>query len=97
MGLPGILLTLFVWPDLNKGNPGIGQVTTVAFLIPPNAIEYWTDRLRQNGISFVYPSTRFDGTEQFIAFHDPDGMMLELIAPSAASSSLSSYTRSKEI
>jgi glyoxalase family protein len=97
MGHPGTLLTFFVWPDLNKGNPRTGQVTTVAFLIPPNSIEYWTDRLHRNGISFVDPSTRFDGTEQFIAFHDPDGMMLEQIAPSAASSSLSSYTQSKEI
>jgi glyoxalase family protein len=97
MGHPGTLLTFFVWPDLHTGYRGTGQVTTVAFLIPPNAIEYWTDRLGRNGISSVGPSTRFDGTEQFIAFHDPDGMMLELIAPSATSSFFSSYTHSKEI
>lgn len=97
MGHPGTLLTFFVWPDLHTGYRGTGQVTTVAFLIPPNAIEYWTDRLGRNDISSVGPSTRFDGTEQFIAFHDPDGMMLELIAPSATSSFFSSYTHSKEI
>jgi glyoxalase family protein len=97
MGHPGTLLTFFVWPDLHKGNIGTGQVTTVAFLILPNAIEYWTDRLRRNDISFVGPSKRFDGIEQFISFHDPDGMMLELIAPSDTSSFLSSYTHSKEI
>lgn len=97
LGHPGTLLTFFVWPDIQKGNNGTGQVTTVAFLIPPNAIEYWTDRLRRNDISFVGPSTRFDGTEQFIAFSDPDGMMLELIAPSTSSSFFSSYARSKDI
>lgn len=97
MGHPGTLLTFFVWPDLHKGNSGTGQVTTVAFLIPPDAIEYWTDRIRRNNISFIGPSSRFDGTEQFISFHDPDGMMLELIAPSNTSSLLSSYTQSKDI
>lgn len=97
MGHPGTLLTFFVWPDIQKGNNGTGQVTAVAFLIPPNAIEYWTNRLRRNDISFVGPSTRFDGTEQFIAFRDPDGMMLELIAPSGTSSFLSSSIQSKDI
>jgi glyoxalase family protein len=97
MGHPGTLLTFFVWPNIQKGNNGTGQVTAVAFLIPPNAIEYWTDRLRRNDISFVGPSTRFDGTEQFIAFRDPDGMMLELIAPSGTSSFLSSSIQSKDI
>ncbi len=86
MGHPGTLLTFFVWPDINKGNRGTGQVTTVAFLIPPNSVEHWVDRLRRNGISVVGPSTRFDNAEQFVSFHDPDGMMLELVAPSTVSS-----------
>lgn len=92
MGHPGTLLTFFVWPDIHKGTRGTGQVTTVAFLIPPKSLEYWVDRLRRNGVSVVGPSTRFNDAEQFISFHDPDGMMLELVAPS----SVSSYVHSKK-
>jgi glyoxalase family protein len=97
MGHPGTLLTFFVWPDTHNGNRGTGQVTTTAFLIPPNSVEYWADRMRSNGISFVGPSTRLGGTERFISFHDPDGMMLELIAPSAKSPIFQPYIESKKV
>jgi glyoxalase family protein len=42
-------------------------------------MSYWTDRLKRNGISFVGPSKRF--SDDFVSFHDPDGLMLELISP----------------
>jgi len=42
-------------------------------------MSYWTDRLKRNGISFVGPSKRF--SDEFVSFHDPDGLMLELISP----------------
>jgi glyoxalase family protein len=41
---------------------------------------YWIDRLKSKGISFVGPSKRF--SDEFVSFHDPDGLMLELISPS---------------
>ena len=96
MGHPGTLLTFFVWPDIHNGSHGTGQVSTTAFLIPPDSIDYWVDRMHSNGISFVGPSTRLGDSERFISFHDPDGMILELIAPSAKSPILQPYIESKK-
>jgi glyoxalase family protein len=47
-------------------------------------MDYWTDRLKRNHISFVGPSKRF--SDEFISFHDPDRLMLELISPSSNNS-----------
>ena len=46
---------------------------------------YWIDRLKNNDISFVGPSERFG--DEFVSFHDPDGLMLELISPSPSTDS----------
>ena len=43
-------------------------------------MNYCIDRLKNNGISFVGPSKRF--SDEFVSFHDPDGLMLELISSS---------------
>jgi glyoxalase family protein len=80
LGHPGTILTFFPWPDAPKGYRGTGEVTAISFLIPPGSMKYWTDRLRQNGISFIGPSNRFD--DQYLSFYDHDGLMLELISPS---------------
>jgi glyoxalase family protein len=81
LGHPGTILTFFPWSEAPKGYRGTGQVTTISFLIPPGSIDYWTDRLKRNHISFVGPSKRF--SDEFISFPDPDGLMLELISPSS--------------
>jgi glyoxalase family protein len=44
-------------------------------------MSYWIGRLKSNGISFAGPSERFG--DEFVSFHDPDGLMLELISPSS--------------
>jgi glyoxalase family protein len=80
LGHPGTILTFFPWPDAPKGYRGTGEVTAISFLIPAGSMKYWTDRLRQNGISFIGPSKRFD--DQYVSFYDHDGLMLELISPS---------------
>lgn len=75
VGHPGTILTFFPWPDAPKGYRGTGEVTAISFLIPAGSTEYWTDRLRQNGISFIGPSKRFD--DQYVSFYDYDGLMLD--------------------
>jgi glyoxalase family protein len=84
LGHPGTILTFFPWSEAPKGYRGTGQVTTISFLIPPGSMDYWTDRLKRNHISFVGPSKRF--SDEFISFHDPDRLMLELISPSSNNS-----------
>jgi glyoxalase family protein len=48
-------------------------------------MSYWIDRLKRNGISFVGPSKRF--SDEFVSFHDPDGLMLELISSTSSNDS----------
>jgi glyoxalase family protein len=84
LGTPGTILTFFPWSEAPTGYRGTGQVTAISFLIPSGSMTYWIDRLKSNGISFVGPSERFG--DEFVSFHDPDGLMLELISPSSIDS-----------
>jgi glyoxalase family protein len=77
-GRPGTGLTFFVWDGAPHGHPGTGLATTVSFLIPPDSMPFWTDRLDSLGIGYDGPYERFD--EQVISFIDPDGIDLELVA-----------------
>ena len=81
LGRPGTILTFFPWSEAPTGYRGTGQVTAISFLIPSGSMTYWIDRLKSNGISFVGPSKRF--SDEFVSFHDPDGLTLELISPSS--------------
>jgi len=86
IGHPGTILTFFPWSDAPKGYRGTGQAITTSFLIPPDSIDFWKDRLKKNDICFEGPTKRFDddNEEQVIKLYDPDGLELELIAhPSA--------------
>jgi len=83
LGHPGTILTFFPWSEAPKGYRGTGQVSAVSFLIPSGSMTYWIDRLKSNDISFIGPSERFG--DEFVSFHDPDGLMLELISPSSTS------------
>jgi len=83
-GHPGTILTFFPWPSAPKGRRGAGQVTETAFAVPENALVFWTARLTEHAIAFDGPFDRFG--EQAIAFSDPDGMRIELIATKLASS-----------
>ena len=77
-GHPGTILTFFPWPSAPKGRRGAGQVTETAFAIPADAWDFWTARLNGRGVTFEGPFYRFG--EKVIAFSDPDGMRVELIA-----------------
>jgi catechol 2,3-dioxygenase-like lactoylglutathione lyase family enzyme len=77
IGSPGTILTFFSWEGARPGRIGAGQVTTTSFAVPEDSLGYWTDRLRQQGISVSEPYQRF-GAET-IRFADPDGLQLELV------------------
>jgi glyoxalase family protein len=78
LGRPGSILTFFPWPNGRRGRQGTGQVGTVSLAIPPASLGFWVERLVQHGVEFVGPTRRFD--EQVLAFNDPDGLLLELVA-----------------
>ncbi len=77
-GRPGSILTFFPWPHGQRGRQGTGQVGTVSLAIPPASLGWWIERLLQHGIKYDGPTRRFD--EQVLAFADPDGLLLELVA-----------------
>ena len=77
-GSPGTILTFFPWPNAPKGQKGTGQAVATSFSILEASIEYWTNRLRAEKVSFKGPEERFD--EKVISFSDPDGLNLELVS-----------------
>jgi glyoxalase family protein len=77
-GHPGSILTFFPWPEGQRGRQGSGQVGTVSLAIPPASLGWWIERLLRHGIKYDGPNRRFD--EQVLAFADPDGLLLELVA-----------------
>jgi glyoxalase family protein len=80
-GSPGTAMTFFGWPTWPKRKVGTGQVTTVAFAVPPGSLDFWSSRLRKLGVQ-ASPRSRF-GTEA-IVLADPDGIELELVAKSSS-------------
>jgi glyoxalase family protein len=82
VGSPGTILTFFPWPGTGRGRQGTGQATSVAFSIPEYALGFWIERLLKHHIESQKPVRRFD--EQVLAFRDPDGLMVELVAHQGA-------------
>jgi glyoxalase family protein len=78
VGHPGTIMTFFAWPGVPKGRQGTGQVTVTSFSIPQGSLDYWRERLSQQGVSFTGPTSRFD--ETILSLQDPDGLALELVA-----------------
>jgi glyoxalase family protein len=77
-GTPGTILTFFSWPGSRPGKVGAGQISEVAYTVPQNSLTYWHDRLQKFEVAVERPVRRFD--EEVMAFYDPDGLRLELIA-----------------
>jgi len=80
-GTPGTILTFFPWPGVRRGIRGTGQVEATAFAIPPDSIEFWLERLKQQHVTAEKTATRFG--EEVIRLLDPDGLMIELIGSSS--------------
>jgi catechol 2,3-dioxygenase-like lactoylglutathione lyase family enzyme len=81
LGRPGTLLTFYCWPGAIRGRLGTGQVSVTALAVPPTTLGAWRSRLSVHGVVAEGPSPR--GAAQVLAFRDPDGLALELIADPA--------------
>lgn len=77
-GTPGTILTFFPYPGAHAGRPGTGQADAVAFAVPEHALDFWANHLKEHGLDVEGPLTRFG--QQVLAFADPDGLRLELVA-----------------
>ena len=77
VGSPGTVMTFFPWPGVRRGTLGSGQTSTTAFAVPEGSLGYWRQRLEESLV-------RADDVMRFdvpgLAFSDPDGLRLELVA-----------------
>ena len=84
-GAPGTIITFFPWEKLPRGKTGAGMVTSIAFSIPIDSVDYWHRRLNENGVE-TKEGERFGDSQ--IQFEDPHGLSLELIETPTAQSTL---------
>ena len=82
LGRPGTILTFFPWPHGSPGRLGTGLVAAVGFAVPAGSLGFWIERLLAQGLRYQGPTRRFD--ESVLAFADPDGLPLELVATERA-------------
>jgi glyoxalase family protein len=77
-GTPGSIVTFFYWPDFDGRNTaGRGESTTLVFSAPADSLSFWKDRLQGNRVP-VELRSRFG--EDTLAFRDPDGIPVEIVA-----------------
>ena len=77
-GSAGTILTFFPWgSSVTAGRPGTGQATAIGYAVPAGSLDFWQRRFTAHGVVHEPPGERFG--EQYVAFHDPDGLALELI------------------
>jgi len=82
VGSPGSALTFFLWENVPPGKHGAGEAQEIAFAIPEGSFEFWKKRLADKG---VMAEERVRLGETVLAFDDPDGHKLELVASKTAS------------
>lgn len=77
VGTPGSIATFFVWPGASKGRIGAGEPAAMTFRIPPGALSYWKQRLKDAGATEQDEIVR--GSEPVLRTTDSDGLSVELI------------------
>lgn len=78
VGSPGTDMTFFDWPQTGQDRRGTDSIVTTAFRVNGRgAIEYWQQRLAQQGIEH-HDLESFDGHD-ILRFEDPEGQRLMLV------------------
>jgi glyoxalase family protein len=80
LGTPGTAMTFFGWDRWPARQAGTGQVLSVAFQVPPASLAFWRRRLRDLDVP-AGGEHRYGA--DLLAFVDPDGIPLELVADAA--------------
>ncbi|NHF74345.1 VOC family protein [Paracoccus xiamenensis] len=76
-GSPGSLVTFLVWEDGASGRTGLGQVSEIAFAVPPDSIGDWLQRAMAARVPVEGPSREFG--ETVLRLKDPDGIIVKLV------------------
>lgn len=62
------------------------MASTTTFVIPETAVDYWMGRFADEGRDCASPKSPLG--EQVLAFTDPDGLRLELVAEAGLNDAL---------
>ena len=82
-GTPGSIVTFFYWAGYEaRGRVGYGQSTALVFSAPADSLHFWQQRLQRHGVAATH-CRRFG--EDIVAFLDPDGIPVEIVAVAADS------------
>ena len=79
LGRPGTEVTFFDWPQLRiaPNHAGAGEVSTTELRVSGGAaLDYWTARLDEHGVS--HGGIQEQDGKTFVAFTDPEGQRLRL-------------------
>jgi glyoxalase family protein len=79
LGTPGTAMTFFGWPSWPKQRAGSGQITTVAFQVPPESLGFWSARLKKLRVEHASVS-RFGADA--LSLRDADDIAIELVGDS---------------
>lgn len=77
LGSPGSLVTFLVWEDGAPGRVGTGQVSEIAFAVPPESLGEWMTRALSRGVQYRGPQREFG--EPVLRLKDPDGIIVKLV------------------
>jgi glyoxalase family protein len=78
VGSPGTILTFFPWEGIGAGRNGSGMATDIGYAVPLQSLGFWEDRFKTLNITHTPITENF--SDQQIAFTDPDGLRINLIA-----------------
>lgn len=81
VGTPGSILTFFPWEGIQKGKAGSGMATEIGYSVPAGSLDFWNDRFKELKVKQGERGERFG--EQYLPFEDPDGLLLNLVVPTA--------------
>ena len=84
-GAAGTIMTFFPRAGAPKARAGAGEVVAMTFEIPQGSAGYWTRHLAEQNVVYALDT---NVKKPVIAFHDPDGLALELIEADSADSKL---------
>lgn len=76
-GTTGTAITFFEWPDLSRGQVGLGSPHHLSYTVKGvDALPPWAAWLRANGVKVAGPFER--GERVSLYLRDPDGVMVEI-------------------
>ncbi|MEL7280599.1 MAG: ring-cleaving dioxygenase [Pseudomonadota bacterium] len=70
-GTPGSVMTYFPFPDMPRGQRGVGEVGVTEFAVPQGSLGYWQTRLVEQGFVRQQKETVFGSAR--LSFDGPDG------------------------